>query len=677
MSISSSSSRRDVQREPREVLSLLANDDVEARASLADRFLFWLLKHPLQRATDFTVVFHVHFSTVCRQLVTLRRQKLIDTVNVSTAAPSRPEAVYYLTTTGVQRVADLLGGADAVKLARVWHADEAGLLQLLPRLHSHIPLQEVMYRLVTEASAVLTYDGRPAIIRWHWQRDYAHTFLHHGKHQLTCRVDGALVFERQPSPTQPASQDQTPPSWYCLLCLGDPGLFGAEDLHLMQQRLESLLLWRESRERWPVYHASPPLLIFAPTQHQRDLWIYCAQEAQRHLRLAPLQGASATMLAGRSPWSLAWHALDGSGSVQIQSLAQGLDLQALPPGLLAPKDLPTGMYIPGTKTHARSSVVIGHFHERTGSPLKKGAEAVSKAVPKKPTLALASLSLQLSYRHLTLLQHIYASPLTTFQELAALLRCKPSTLRRYLYDLYAMHCLEDRLTLYGKRVLLSEQGLRLMAACLHVPLTHIAVCERGERGERGAETENWQQRGVKQALRTIAHTAGIYSFLARLQHAALQEGQEMVWWETIRSMRRYRYQHGWHNLMPDALFAYQNQHQDQHVWLEWDTGSMHQPALITKFTAYGHYIRSRQYRQEHGRPPALLIVVPDTTREQLMHHCVAASLEAVSLTTWTTTGALLDVEGPLAPIWKRVDPSSASPSETALSARTTWRERLS
>ena len=144
------------------------------------------------------------------------------TVNVSTAAPSRPEAVYYLTTTGVQRVADLLGGADAAKLARVWHAHEAGLLHLLPRLHSHIPLQEMMYRLVTEASAVLTYDGRPAIIRWHWQRDYAHTFLHHGKHQLTCRVDGAIVFERQPFPKQPASQDQTPPSWYCLLCLVIP-----------------------------------------------------------------------------------------------------------------------------------------------------------------------------------------------------------------------------------------------------------------------------------------------------------------------------------------------------------------------------------------------------------------------------------------------------------------------
>lgn len=639
-------------------LSLLTHEDIEACSSLADRLLFWLFKHPLQRANDFTIIFHVHASTVSRQLMTLRSQGLIEAVNASMIAPSRPEAVYYLTTPGIQRVADLLGGADPVKLARVWHVDEAGLLQALPRLHSQIPLQEMIYRLVTEASTALASNGHPTTIRWHWQQDYAQTFVHRGTQQRTCRVDGALVFQRQSFPAPPECQDQKTHCWYCVLCLSDPGFFGTEDLHVMQQRLERVLLWRESQERRFAYHAFPPLLIVAPTHHQRDLWIYCAQEAQRHVGLAPLQGASAAMGEGRSPWSLDWRGLDGSGSVQIQSLMQGVDLQELLPGLLAPKELPSGMYIPRTTMRSGASVVIGHFRERRQQKIRPGTNVASK----KKGRALASLSLQLSYRHLILLQHIYALPLLTFQELAALLRQEPSTLRRYLYDLYAMQCIEDRHTHAGKRIMLSEQGLRLMAACLHVPLTHIAVCEKDE------QASIWQQRGVKQLLRTMAHTSGIYTFLSRLQHDALNQGQEMLWWETTRSMRRYRYQHAWHNLMPDALFAYQ----DQHVWLEWDTGSMHQPALLTKFLSYAHYIRSRQYRQEHMRPPTLLIVVPTTTREQLVQRCMAVSLEAISPTTWTTTQDLLHVKGPLASIWKQVNTTPIHSNDMDMITRTTW-----
>ena len=80
-------------------------------------------------------------------------------------------------------------------------------------------------------------------------------------------------------------------------------------------------------------------------------------------------------------------------------------------GLLAPKDLPTRDVYPWHQTRPLS-VVIGHFHERTFQPLKKGAEAVyCSDGSEKANPALASLSLQLSYRHLTLLQHIYAAPL--------------------------------------------------------------------------------------------------------------------------------------------------------------------------------------------------------------------------------------------------------------------------
>lgn len=626
--------------------------DVEEGGPLADRLLFWLLKHPFQRVNDLSFVFQVHISTICRQLKMLTKQALVEAVNSTIAAPNRPDALYYLTTRGIERIADLVGGIDSVTLARMWQASENDLLHLLPRLHSSIPLQEMVQHLIADTPRLLAYPGGyPATIRWHWQRDYIHTFERKAK-QLSCRADGAVVFRRRP--LQQGMPEENAESWYCLFLFVDSGFHGSEDLHLIRKRLEQMLLWRESSERWSFYRAFPPLLVLAPTIHQRDLWIQCAQAATAHLRVAPLKGACAMGIEG-SPWRFSWKSLDGSGATSLQSITSPIVPQAIPPGLLAPKQMRREVWAERGKEGCK--VVIGNFDTRSklletnGTALKTAAD-------------FSLFSLHFCYRHVDLLKHIYALPLIAPRELADLLRIEMETQRRYLYDLRHFHCIETIATTRGKRLILTETGLRLIAMMTAKPLMHVA--------ERNVSTCQWQQRGMKQPLRTIEHTAGVYTFLAQLQQQAWKDGEEIVWWETLRSLRRYRYQGSWHNLMPDALFEYQAREVRREAWLEWDTGSMHGSALTVKFEAYAQYIRSKQYRQDHLTPPILLLATPQNGREQSLRHIASSALGLLPLKIWTTTEQLLKVQGPLSDIWKPIRPGVDIEADVA---RSLWIEQ--
>ena len=609
----------------------IASEDVEERGSLADRFLFWLLKHPYQRSSDLSFIFQSSATTTWRHLQALTQQALVESVTSVSTTSDRPHALYYLTNEGIKRVADLVGGADPVNLARLWNVNEADLLRLLPRLPGYLLLQETVLKLIADAPRQLAYPGGyPAAIRWHWQRDYLHTF-ERKKKQMTLRTDGAVVFRRRPL-RQAMEKDD---SWYCFLLFIDAGLYGSEDLHLMRKRLEQLLQWRESSERWSFYHAFPPVLVVAPTRHQGDLWIHSAQEAAAHLRVAPLKGASAVPMEN-SPWHFSWRGLDGSGVMTLQSLADPLVPQAIPPGLLAPKQMEPGP-IRKTRKNEEGNIVTGNFEARA----KRLNVSESDL---KTTTEVALLSTCLFHRHRDLLLHIYALPLIAPYELSALMQKDLTTQQRYLYDLHQFRCVQTIETASGKRLALTDVGLRLVSSIIGVHLAHIA--------EYDTSQSIWRQRGVSQVLRTMTHTAGIYSFLAQLQVQASKIGQEVLWWETTRSLRRYHLQGAWHNLMPDALFEYQAKDVRVEAWLEWDTGSMHRKPLLKKFEAYAQYVRSQHYRQDHRTPPTLLLVAPHNGREQTLRQIATSVLGSLPLRIWTTTEPLVKVQGPLTAIWK-------------------------
>ncbi len=198
---------------------------------------------------------------------------------------------------------------------------------------------------------------------------------------------------------------------------------------------------------------------------------------------------------------------------------------------------------------------------------------------------------------------------------------------------------------------LGERGLRLMAAANHLHVRNLAVV--ADNGT-GTGTSTMRQRGVDWLLQHIQHTAGIYSFFATLTGAARRApGHTLCWWETgALCERRYRVGEQWYNLRPDALAEYRVGQRRFRFWLEWDRGTMNARDLAVKFTAYEHYINSREWAKESSSLPRLFCIAPDIAQERRMQHLAQFRLtHAPGLVLWSTTDILLNEYGPLAPVW--------------------------
>ncbi|SRR6266566_6696537 len=91
--------------------------------------------------------------------------------------------------------------------------------------------------------------------------------------------------------------------------------------------------------------------------------------------------------------------------------------------------------------------------------------------------------------------------------------------------------------------------------------------------------------------------------------------------------------------------------------------------LAVKFTSYAHYIASREWARDRSMLPVLICVAPEIAQERRMQRVAQAKLTSTTgLVLWTTTGVLLNEQGPLAPIWLQSNPQSsqAAPSGSSL-----------
>ena len=126
--------------------------------------------------------------------------------------------------------------------------------------------------------------------------------------------------------------------WYGVFLLSTE----LDDERLMRLRLERLLCWRESPERWSTYQHMLPVLILANSPRQRDHWQRAVEAASLKLRLDPLVGALACLPPGESthinPWLLNWRTLATDESCHLQDLLRPLPRSAFPSSLWLKED---------------------------------------------------------------------------------------------------------------------------------------------------------------------------------------------------------------------------------------------------------------------------------------------------------------------------------------------------
>ena len=643
---------------------LTAGALTEIGESLADvdwRLLHWLLRYPLQRADDLIVgvARWASRATVYRHVQALVVKGLVESVLPKT--PGTGKRLYYLSNPGLHLLARHLE-KPARQLARKWQADEVGLLRLLPRLPTFLVLQDVVNGLVDSAADAMTTQGRrPRLVRWNWQRDVIHRFQYR-EQSMRFFADGVLALCIRTQQSDVSTLDQ----WYGLFILATE----FDEERLMRLRLERLLCWRESPERWSSYQHMLPLLILARSQRQRDHWQRAVEATALKLRLDPLAGALACLplpaSAHFNPWLLNWRTLSTEMSCHLQDLLRPLPHTALPPSLL----LEEGEAVLDVRSMTKNSVASlssgtsSRYVRLVAGDLEGRATHITqKDVEEKEVIAL--LGLRLTPCHWSILHMLLAHPLLSDEELAALLGIQRRSVRCSLYELHHLYCLEPIATEVGKRWHLCGRGLRLIAAANRVHIRTIAALS-----DDGAEskTSTVVQRGEDWLLQRIGHTAGIYGFFAGLALVARQEpGQDLCWWETGPVCeRRYQVGEQWYNLRPDALAEYRVGQQRTRFWLEWDRGTMNVRDLAVKFTSYAHYIASREWAREHSMLPVLVCVAPDIAQERRMQRVALARLTSPpGLMVWTTTRVLLDERGPLAPIWLQMRPQSSQAAQSS------------
>lgn len=646
-----------VQRQP--VRKATAKELTELRTSLADidwRLLHWLLHYPLQRLDDLVVgvARWASRATVYRHIHALEAIGLLE--SVLPKSPGTGKRLYHLSNPGLHLLAMNLD-TPARELVRRWQVDEAGLLRGLPRLPTLLVLQEVVNGLVIHAAETMTTQGRrPELVRWNWQRDLTHRF-HFREKRMRFFADGVLALCIRTQQGDGRALEQ----WYGVVLLTAE----LDDERLMRLRLERLLCWHESPERWSCYQYMLPVLILARTQRQRDHWQRAVEAASRKLHLDPLAGALTCVPSGEhvqvNPWMLNWRTISTEVPCHLQELLKPLQSNAFPLSLPLEESYERQSRsrvavdeITSERSVRLSRLIVGGLESRAAQVMQDGLE-------EREVVSL--LGLRLSSCHWNILHLLLEHPLLSDEELAQLLGLQRKSLRCALYELHQLGCIEPIVTEVGKRWHVCVRGLHLIAAANHM---HIRTIIEMSDDETDKEASTRKQQGVAWLFQHIGHTAGIYRFFAHVAQATRMEADhELCWLETGRVCeRRYRVGEQWYNFRPDAQAEYRMGQRPIRFWLEWDCGTMNARDLAIKFASYGHYLASLEWARECSRIPALVCVAPDIAQERRMLRVAQARLAPIrGCELWTATEVLMNEHGPLAPIWLQSIPQRSQVSQ--------------
>ena len=213
----------------------------------------------------------------------------------------------------------------------------------------------------------------------------------------------------------------------------------------------------------------------------------------------------------------------------------------------------------------------------------------------------------------------------------------------------------------GRRLTLTDQGL--------------AVLARRDRAAVGGARKRWSAaptdagdwrsisgRRSRQLLRNMEHTAAVHGFMAALARQARDLG-----WETAqldpprRASRHFRHFGGMRSVHPDAFGILRREGVVWPFFLEWERRAVRPVTMAHRLAPYLRYYSSHRPTDDHGAPPAVLVVFDDDVAQTHFLRVARGEMDRVrvALPLLVSHRGLLELRGPLGRAW--LAPGGAEP----------------
>ena len=248
-------------------------------------------------------------------------------------------------------------------------------------------------------------------------------------------------------------------------------------------------------------------------------------------------------------------------------------------------------------------------------------------------------------------------PWLTPHHLGALLGVRPSRLAALLQRLRRLDLAAAASVAGRRRLVLTDRGLALLAR-----RDRTAVGPARRRWSAVPRDPNapvsWRNvtgSASRQLLRHAEHTAAVHWFTAVLAEQSRSRGWELAQLDPPRRAARYFWHHDrLHSVRPDAFGLLQAAGTTWPFFLEWERRAVRPTTMAARLAPYRRYYASPRPTDDHGRPPAVLIVFDDelATTPFLRTAREALARDRVSIPVWVTHRRALAQVGPLGPAWR-------------------------
>ncbi len=247
-------------------------------------------------------------------------------------------------------------------------------------------------------------------------------------------------------------------------------------------------------------------------------------------------------------------------------------------------------------------------------------------------------------------------PWLSRRELAALLDVSESRVSQLTVSLKG-HGLATRPEGAGGRLALTDMGLALLArrdrASVGAARKRWSVAPLDE--EEPLDWRNVSGGRSRQLLRNIDHTAAVHGFIA-----ALAEQARALGWETVlldpphRASRHFRHKGGLRSVHPDAFGLLRRGSVSWAFFLEWERRAVRPGTMTARLAPYLRYYSNRRPADDHGVPPAVLVVFDDDLAASHFLRLAEAEMgrAGVNVPLWVSHRAALETLGPLGRAWR-------------------------